>query len=194
DTTAYQRCTGFDEAKAFVGRCPNGTILKPVNGNGGTGIYLVREPSDLEAAWAWSTTATGGFSVSGAAGRSVLAEEYLTGQEFSVETISVGGEHQVIAVTGKHTTGPPHFVEVGHDLPAVLPATRYATVTGAALDALNAIGYLWGPCHTEVMLREGGDRATVVEINARFGGGQIWELAHLATGVDVFTGSVLSLA
>jgi biotin carboxylase len=194
ETTRYQLCASFDDAKAFVGRCPDGAILKPANGNGGTGIHLVREPADLEAAWDWSTTATGAWSVSGNAGRSVLAEEYLTGQEFSVETISADGEHRVIAVTGKHTAGPPHFVEVGHDLPAALSGPRYQAVTDAALNALDAIGYRWGPCHTEVILRESGDLATVVEINARFGGGQIWELAQLATGVDVFTGSVLAVA
>jgi biotin carboxylase len=194
DTTAHQLCTSLDEAKAFAGQCPTGMILKPVNGNGGTGVYLVREPNDLEAAWEWSTTATGAWSVSGAEGRSVLAEEYLTGQEFSVETISAGGEHQVLAVTGKHTTGPPHFVEMGHDLPAALSPTQYTAITEAVLNALTAIGYQWGPCHTEVMLRDSGDRATIVEINARFGGDQIWELVELATGVDVFTGSIAALA
>jgi biotin carboxylase len=194
DTTAHQLCMSLDDAKAFARRCPTGMILKPVNGNGGTGVYLVREPADLEAGWEWSTTAAGGWSVSGANGRLVLAEEYLTGEEFSVETMSAGGEHRVLAVTGKHTTGPPYFVEVGHDLPAMVSPTQYTAITQIVLNALTAIGYQWGPCHTEVMLRNGEDRAAIVEINARFGGDQIWELVQLATGVDVFTGSVAALA
>jgi biotin carboxylase len=108
--------------------------------------------------------------------------------------MSADGEHRVLAVTAKHTTGAPYFVEVGHDLPASLAPAPYQAVTDAALDALTSIGHRWGPCHTEVMLGRGGDRTTVVEINTRFGGGQIWELVQMATGFDVFTGSVTALA
>jgi hypothetical protein len=44
------------------------------------------------------------------------------------------------------------------------------------------------------MLAEDGERATVVEINARQGGDQIWELVHHVTGVDLLQGAVLALA
>jgi len=64
--------------------------------------------------------------------------------EFSVETLSAEGKHAVLAVTGKHTSGPPHFVEVGHDLPAELEHREYEAVTAAAIGVLDAIGYRWG--------------------------------------------------
>lgn len=197
DSSAYRVCTSLQEAADFARRHPAGIVLKPVSGNGGTGVSLVRDPGELAAAWAWTTTATGGWGWSGGdkpRQMKVLAEEYLTGEEFSVETLSAAGEHHLLAVTRKKTSGPPHFVETGHELPAVLPDRQRAAIAGAALCALDAIGYQWGPAHTEVMLREDGERATVVEINVRQGGDQIWEMVHLAGGVDMIAGAVLTLA
>lgn len=195
-TTAHRVCADVAEAAEFARDCPNGMILKPVDGNGGTGVFLVREPSALAAGWTWTAASAGAWAWEAKAKRRprVLAEEYLTGREFSVETLSTDGKHRVLAVTAKHTTGPPYFVETGHDVPAVLPAAHHTAVTGTALDALDAIGYTWGPAHTEVMLSEDGERATIIEINARQGGDQIWEMVELVTGGDMIIGSVLTLA
>jgi biotin carboxylase len=194
-TTAHRVCESIEDTRLFAARCPDGMILKPVSGNGGTGVSLVRDPGEVAAAWQWATTSR--TFAPGAAGPGsaaepprVLAEEYLTGREFSVETLSVRGEHQVLAVTGKHTTGAPHFVELGHDVSALVPEAEQTLLAAAAIDALDAIGYSWGPCHTELMLSENGARATVVEINARQGGDQIWELVHLTTGWDMVTASM----
>lgn len=195
-TTAYRECGSVEEAVAFAQRCPDGTILKPVSGNGGIGVSLARRPGDVPAAWDWTTNArthAPGAGGQEAAAPRVLAEEFLTGREYSVETLSVDGEHHLLAVTGKHTTGAPHFVELGHDMPARIPDAERTLLTDVTVAALDAIGYSWGPCHTELVLSTDGGRATVVEINARQGGDQIWELVHLATGVDMITGSMSAL-
>jgi len=194
--TAHRVCETVEEAGAFARECPNGMILKPVSGNGGTGVSLVREPGELAAAWEWATKSATGFAWKGEGGErpTVLAEEFLVGHEFSVETLSAEGKHHVLGVTGKHTSGAPHFVEMGHDVPAPVSPARLAVLAAAAIDALDAVGYTWGPCHTELVLSEDGTRATVVEINARQGGDQIWELIHLTTGWDMITGSVSTLA
>ncbi|MEV6197411.1 ATP-grasp domain-containing protein [Streptomyces sp. NPDC051920] len=194
-TVAHRVCSTVEEARELLRGAPAGVILKPVEGNGGTGVHLVRTEAELDRAWAWTSGARTGFAwPQGAAASTVLAEEFLTGQEFSVESLSAAGRHRVLAVTRKHTSGAPHFVETGHDLPAPLPPDRHRIVVDAALTALDAVGYAWGPCHTEVMLAEDGERATVVEINARQGGDQIWELVHHVTGVDMLQGAVLALA
>ncbi|MEU4210783.1 ATP-grasp domain-containing protein [Streptomyces sp. NPDC026206] len=198
-TTAHRVCTDAAQAAEFARACPAGIVLKPVQGNGGTGVHVVRHAGELAAAWAWTTGAKAAWAWSkadaeAARATEVLAEELLTGSEFSVETLTVEGRHQVLAVTRKHTTGPPHFVETGHDLPAALPAPQHTAVVSAALAALDAIGYAWGPCHTEVMLADDGERATVIEINVRQGGDQIWELVQHVTGIDMIYGAVAALA
>lgn len=183
DRTEHLVCTGFDQARDFAARFPDGVILKPIDGNGGTGVSLVREPAELEAAWAWTASAANGGAV--------LAERFLTGREVSVETISVAGQHRVLAITAKHTTGAPYFVEIGHDVPASLTDTERAGVLATASGALDAVGHTWGPCHTELMLS--GDQASVVEINTRMGGDRIWELVQLATGVSLPAASAMAL-
>lgn len=195
--TPFRVCKTIDDAREFADEHSGGTILKPVAGNGGTGVMLVRDRAEIAAAWAWASGASFGWAWHGEGEspvNTVLAEQFLTGREYSVEAMSIDGAHQVLAVTGKHTTGEPHFVETGHDVPATGPAPELSLISTAAVDALDAIGYRWGPSHTEVMLNPAGDRATVVEVNARHGGDQIWELVELTTGIDMIAGSVMTLA
>jgi acetylornithine deacetylase/succinyl-diaminopimelate desuccinylase-like protein/biotin carboxylase len=183
DTTAYRVCAGIDDLRAFARTSPGKLLLKPADGNGGRGISLVDGAATFEAAWAHTAAESG-------AGR-ILAEEFIEGHEISVETMSAGGEHRVLAVTEKHTTGPPHFVEIAHELPAVLGDLERATATAAALNSLDAVGHTWGPAHTEVITHCGG--ATVVEINTRYGGARIWEMVEFVTGVDMARASADAL-
>ncbi|MFD0385917.1 acetyl-CoA carboxylase biotin carboxylase subunit family protein [Streptomyces stramineus] len=195
-STAHRLCATAGDAAEFLRDHPGGIVLKPVDGNGGTGVHLVRDAGELAAAWAWTTGAKAAWAWSKEATGAprVLAEEYLSGQEFSVESLSADGRHRALMVTRKYSSGPPHFVETGHDQPAGLAEPACTAVTSAALDALDAIGYRWGPAHTEVMLSADGARATVVEINARQGGDQLWELTQHTTGTDLLLWSVLALA
>lgn len=54
--------------------------------------------------------------------RGVVVEEFLDGDEFSVEALSTGGRHRIIAVTRKFTD-PMTFVSRGHVIPAPSPPT-----------------------------------------------------------------------
>lgn len=184
DRTKYRICRSLEEVGQFASELsPDGLILKPVDGNGGTGVSLVRDAADLATAWDWAAAA--------ADGGSVLAEQFLTGREISVESVSVAGEHLVLALTAKLTTGAPHFVEIGHDIPAMLSAEEQSVVTATVLQALDAVGHTWGPCHTEIMLS--GGQPSVVEINTRMGGDRIWELVELAVGVSLAGASAMAL-
>jgi biotin carboxylase len=183
-TTAYQLCRDPAELARFVARCPDGTIVKPLNGSGSEGIALARRPEDVPAAWQWCAAAT--------AGGPALAEEYLRGREFSAETVTADGVHRLLAVTAKHTTGPPHFIETGHDLPARLARHEREAVCATVFSALDAVGHTWGPGHTELIAGDG--RMSIVEINTRVGGDRIWEMVELATGTDLVGASVAALA
>jgi biotin carboxylase len=198
DGIASRLCRDPAQVRDFAVGCPDGAILKPVAGNGGAGISLVRDPADVASAWEWTQNASGVLAtawewpIAAPGDGSVLAEEYLPGPEFSVETLSVAGTHHLLAITAKHTTGPPHFFETGHDLPAPLAASESAALHRAATQALDAIGLRWGPAHTEVIRSR--DRIIVVEINPRPGGARIWEMIGLVTGIDVVAASIATLA
>jgi phosphoribosylamine-glycine ligase len=112
----------------------------------------------------------------------VFVEAYLDGPEYSVEALSEAGEHVVLAVTAKYTD-PATRVELGHVVPAPLPADVVEQMADLALDVLRVIGVEFGPTHTEIVLTPVGPR--VVETHVRMGGDDIWELVHAATGVDL---------
>jgi biotin carboxylase len=176
----FQVCDTVADAAEFADRHGLPVVLKPAAGNGSLGVHAVENPDTLQTAWDHATASGLG---------AVLAEEMLVGPEYSVETRSVDGAHEVVAVTEKSTTGSPHFVETGHLVPARLNPTAGAAIGAEAIRALDAIHHQLGPCHVEVIVSRNGP--AVVEINRRLGGDRIWELVQLATGRNLMRDSLL---
>lgn len=154
-------------------------VVKPADSSGSRGIYLIDDLADREKiAEAYSYSLK--FSRSG----EVVIEEYMSGQEVSVETLTVNGECHVIQITDKLTTGAPHFVEMGHSQPTELSAETTAKIAEVAKAANKAIGITSGPSHTEIMVTKEGPK--IVELGARLGGDCITtHLVPLSTGVNM---------
>ena len=113
----------------------------------------------------------------------VLLEEYLEGPEFSVELFTLAGTTELIGITEKTVSTPPHFVEQRHLFPARLSADVAAEVERVARQAVEAAGVTLGATHTEVRLTRSG--VAVIEINPRLAGGMIPALIEHATGIDL---------
>jgi biotin carboxylase len=139
-------------------------------------VIRVGGPEELDAAWEHAARFT-------KTGR-LLAEEEMTGDEISVETVTVGGRTVVLACTEKLTTRGTSFVELGQALPARLPGGLEAEVRSVAEAALKAVGYDHGIAHTEMILTADGPR--IVEVNPRPAGDCIMDLIRLARGIDVY--------
>lgn len=157
-------------------------VVKPTTLSGSRGTFLLTDPAFLPA---WGEVLDG-YRYDGP----LLVEEYLRGPEFSVETLSVAGEHHVIGVTRKQLGPLPHFVELGHVFPE--PDATALKVGALAVELLDAVGYRCGPAHTEVIVTADGPR--IVESQARLGGDKIPELIELATGFDVKQAMFAALA
>ena len=114
--------------------------------------------------------------------RGVLVEEFLVGDEFSVETVSTGSRHHIVAVTRKFTDELT-FVERGHLVPAPLDHATHESIVGYVRRVLDVLGFHDCPSHTEIMLTDAGPR--LVETHNRMGGDSIMNLVQLATGVDM---------
>jgi biotin carboxylase len=113
-----------------------------------------------------------------------MAEEFLDGQELSVEGFSAFGKHQILQITTKETTGAPHFIETGHRQPTVLSSAEEGDIKRCVTFLLDLIGHVIGPSHTELRLTSRGPR--IIETHTRPGGDGISDLTELTTGVDVF--------
>ena len=120
---------------------------------------------------------------------SVMLEQFIEGDEFSVEIIVWHHEVNVLTVTDKKTTGAPHFVELGHSQPSCYPDEMVAKIKEAAVAGVKALGVSDCACHAEVKVQAG--EAYIMEIGARLGGDFIsTELTRLSTGIDMVAAAV----
>ena len=150
-------------------------IVKPTRLQGSAGVRLVRTPDELRA-WQQELQT---FAYDGP----VVVEEFLDGPEFSVETLSAAGVHQVVGITAKQVTDGDLFVETGQLFPAPLPAETAVGMGELVTALLDAAGHRFGPAHTEIILTADGPR--IVESQARLGGDRIPHLIRVATGFDI---------
>ena len=180
----YRRCGSATDVGQFAEAVGFPLVVKPAAGAGSVGVHAVARPDDIGPAWA--------HAVAAAAEGGVLAEELLIGPEYSVEVRSVNGLHEVVAVTEKLTTGRPHFVEIGHLVPARLDDAAAAELGAEAVRGLDAIGHARGPSHVELIRTARGP--AIIEIDRRLGGDRIWELVALATGRNLMLESLLDAA
>ena len=160
-------------------------IVKPTDRSGSRGIYKVEREEDLKPA---ILAALGnGFE------KRVLIEEFAEGTEYSAECISFRGQHSFLALTLKHTTGAPHFIETGHMEPAPVDAQTLARVKEVVFHALDTLGIENGASHSELKIAADGT-IRIIEIGGRMGGDCIGsDLVRLSTGYD-FTRMVIQVA
>ncbi len=149
-------------------------VVKPCRGGGKTGVSYVENASDFLKAMDYAEMA----------GKSdMLVEEYVSGKELSVESISFHGVHYVLQITDKDSSSAPHFVELGHHQPAQLPVAVREKIHRVVPHLLSAIGYTDGASHIE--MKYDGDKLYLIEVNLRGGGDQISnKLVQLSTGID----------
>lgn len=125
--------------------------------------------------------------------KKAIIEEYLTGDEYSMETISCNGQHHFLAVTKKFTTGAPNFIETGHKQPSDLSDEIIDSAKDMIFSALDALHIENSAGHSEFRVDENGN-VKIIEIGARMGGDCIGsDLVYLSTGND-FVKMVIDVA
>ncbi|WP_298322093.1 ATP-grasp domain-containing protein [Haloactinopolyspora sp.] len=180
-TPAHAAADTWPVARAAAERIGYPVVAKPVDLNSGTSVCRADDEAALKDAYGEITAAehnTRGQRLA----RLVLVEELLDGPEVSVEAMTYDGVTTVLGITGKDVAGAPAFVEAGHVFPAMIAPDQAREVQAHVRAALTAVGHRHGLSHTEVRLTEAGPR--IVEINPRQGGGYIFDLVRLVTGVD----------
>lgn len=177
----YFVISGVDELAEVMDQITYPCICKPVDNAGSRGVVLVMNKDEIEEAIAYSSS-------NGRSGK-VIIEEYLLGQEVSVEIMVVNGTINILQVTDKLTTGAPHFVEMGHSQPCGLGVDNVLKIQNLAKRAVKAIGINNGPAHVEIMLTK--SRPIMIELGARMGGDCITTcLIPLSTGIDMVKATI----
>ena len=120
-----------------------------------------------------------------------LAEEFVSGPEYSVEALVTNGEIVFSNVTRKRVKTGRYPVEAGHVVPA--PAEPGVAELPALMQKLaSAVGFGTGPLHGEWIIRD--ETPVFVECAARPAGDWIFDLIDLVTGVNLYDASVRALS
>lgn len=159
-------------------------VMKPTDNAGNRGVCYISSESELREQYT--------YSFENSRSGNVIVEEYMEGQEVSVEIIVYQGTVHILAVTDKMTLGKPYFVEIGHAEQSMLPQKDVERIKDLATKAVKAIGIDNSPAHVEIMLTKDGPK--MVELGSRMGGGCITtHLVPLATGIDMIK-SVMNMS
>ena len=160
-------------------------IVKPTDRSGSRGIFKMQDETGLSKAVKEASEVS--FE------HGVLVEEFVTGQEYSVEYISWKGQHHFLQLTQKYTTGAPHFIETGHLEPAPVSKETLEKIKAVVSHALTSLHIEYGASHSELKIDQEG-QIRLIEIGGRMGGDLIGStLVPLSTGVD-FMKAVIQIA
>lgn len=159
-------------------------IVKPTNMGGKRGISVAYSDKDLSGALMYSQDNMPSTK------NQIIIEEFISGgKEYSVEGLSFDGNHDVIQITEKITSGPPHCVELGHLQPAALSKKMREKVVAAVQELLETVGVNNTSSHTEIKIVD--NQIYLIELNARFGGDHIaYPLTELSTGYPYIIGAI----
>lgn len=178
----YRLAKTWEEVKKAAEEIAYPLVLKPVDLASSAFVKLIKNETDLEQAF----HELEGFPLNfrdQPRNCTYLLEEYLDGEEVSVESVSYQGEIHIIGITDKSVTGNPYFIENGHMFPADLPDSVTEQIITYVKKVLKEVGYHHGIAHTEVKITEKGPR--IVEINPRTAGNYIVELIERVTDINL---------
>lgn len=175
-TPWYFKIKVREELLNIIGNFTFPCIMKPTDNAGSHGVVLVHNVDELMKNYEYSRN----NSRNGC----VIIEEYLKGDEVSVEVMVVNGNIHILQITDKITTGSPHFVEMGHTEPSRMSDNIQRQIKIVAEKAVRAVCIDNGPSHVEMMVTERGP--VMIELGARMGGDNITtHLVPLSTGIDM---------
>lgn len=151
-------------------------IVKPRDNSGSRGVKFCNTPKDVQKAIDEALPYSHLDSV--------LVEEYIDGQEYSIEGLHYKGHSDVVQFTEKTTTTLPYNVELAHKQPANLTIEQQLKVKAIIAKIDECMKFKNCPSHTELKINDRG--IYVIETSPRLGGGNITShLVPLSTGINM---------
>jgi biotin carboxylase len=153
-------------------------ILKPLRSSSNDGVTWCRNPDEAIRAF---RRLNGRENINSEAGDGVVAQEYLVGTEYLVNTMSRDGQHHLCDIWKTHrisANGVSDLMVACQILPAI--GEVQDKLVPYALDVLDALDIRHGAGHVEIKMTPDGP--CLVEVGARMAGQDIPGYAALAIG------------
>ncbi len=157
-------------------------IVKPAAGSGSIGVKLCKNVNEL-LKHSNQLLNLRENERGNAIETKILVQQYIEGQEYSVEVLKTDKNFEILGITQKYLGEEPFFVETGHDFPAELKEDIALKIKEIVLRSLNAVNFNFGAAHIE--LRVHNNTPYIIEINPRLAGGMIPELIKKSNGIDL---------
>ncbi|HEX5732711.1 MAG TPA: hypothetical protein VF131_07745 [Blastocatellia bacterium] len=171
--------TGGEDARRFAAEVGLPIVLKPLGGSGGLATWSVRNFEQLEMALELMRPS---------AENAFLAEEYLHGQELSIDTITIADEPRFYSICYYR----PSILEALEDpsiqwscvMPRDISGDQYRDFIKRGLSAVRALSVGNAMTHMEGFLLEGGVRFT--DATLRPAGARIGPMLGFAYDIDPY--------
>ena len=183
-TPKAQRVRSLDELFAAAGHVGFPAVVKPEFGAKAMGCVRVDDLAGLPDVYSLvRDVVTAEYDVIFRSGNDLLLEEYLDGVEFDVDLVMQEGKCRFSSVSQNWPTAEPSFQETGLHCPADHDRKAVKRLVDLCIDTVRGFGFRTGVLHVEGKCTTRGPR--IVEVNARMGGGRIWEIVQAVWGVDL---------
>jgi biotin carboxylase len=148
-------------------------VAKPLNLAGSAFVKLISNEEDL---WRYVRDFTSNWpSDSGVKAKPrILAQEFISGQEFSVEGVSDKNGVHIFGVTQKTLLSSNIFIELQHVFPAPISREAQNAIELYIREVCEALQLETGAFHAELRIDKRGP--VLIEIGARLGGDCICDL------------------
>ncbi|MEN2998806.1 MAG: alpha-hydroxy-acid oxidizing protein [Brevinematia bacterium] len=137
-------------------------VIKPIDNMGARGVKKLSSEEDIESSFRESM----GFSFQG----KVLVEEFIEGNELSVDALVYRGEIIITGVADRIIEYPPYFVETGHIMPTNLPSDLVEIAIEEFKKAIRAVGIINGSAKGDIKISV-DNKPYIGEIASRLSGG-----------------------
>jgi hypothetical protein len=179
-STAHDRLlTSREDASRFVEEAGYPIVLKPLGGSGGLATWCIRNAGQLEVALELMQPSIE---------KPVLAEEYLEGQELSIDTITIENKprfHSICCYRQPilQALEDPR-IQWSCVMPRDIDGDRYRDFTEQGLAAIRALSIGNAMTHMEGFLIDGGVRFT--DATLRPAGARIGPMLAFAYDIDPY--------
>jgi biotin carboxylase len=182
---ASRPVSSAEEVAAFQAEIGGPVIIKPANRQAAVGTLVVTDPEQISPAWRECVDQDEESCLPDRKQElRMLVEQFVRGEEYSVEILYSEGIRVFANVTAKVLCPGPHPVERGHLVPAPIAPDLTELLISETERLLAGVGFGVGLVHCEWIVD--GGKPYLIECAGRQPGDYILELIQGAYAFDLF--------
>jgi biotin carboxylase len=150
-------------------------VVKPIDNAGSRGVKYIKDRRDIKKAYI--------DAMDYSRRKEVLVEEFIPGNEISVEGYVIDGQLIVETLSDKNRTELPYLLDLDLTFPSKYPDNIQKEAINQVQMAVEALGVQIGPIHAELMVTEDG-KVFIIEVAGRGPGSKVYtEIIPYVSGI-----------